>query len=82
MYSAFLQSLKMTSKSLAVNASTVLEASLDAVDALDWNDDDVTGMVRMASTAKILLFFPPSDFNTEEDERFCAQTLRLKVCQN
>ena len=72
----------MTSKSLAVNASTVLEASLDAIDALDWNDDDVTGMVRMASTANFLLFFPPSDFNIDEGERFCAQTLRLKVCQN
>lgn len=37
----------MTSKSVTANASKILETSLEAIDNLDWPEDDVTEMVNL-----------------------------------
>jgi hypothetical protein len=37
--------LKTTSKSVVANATKILEVTLEAIDNLDWPEDDVTNMV-------------------------------------
>lgn len=37
----------MTSKSVVANATKILESSLEAIDNLDWPEDDVTDMVNI-----------------------------------
>jgi len=56
---------------MAVNASAVIDASLDAIDALDWEQDDVTGVVRINSLLTSL---------RKTSVRFCLKLLICFLC--